>query len=187
MKSFNCLCCGDCCSGNMDIKLNLYDLYKLSKHLKYSSTSELFSNKIVELKKGQNNVFIPTLIFKKDPYPFCPFLINDLQEDSTLKGFCSIHPFVKPLVCILAPYSKEYDSGSKIVNYSYIKPTMSCNGKLLLQDNILEHIADEIEFEHEYFQILERITTNKKSNYNEKIYFFSVCTDFRDIISNLND
>jgi Fe-S-cluster containining protein len=112
MKKFNCKCCGDCCSGDMDIFLNHYDLYKIAAHLGMKSTRELFERKLVELKEGQKGLLLPKLLFKTHPYRFCPFLVNDLDEDNVLKGYCSLHPFTKPLVCILAPTSREYNTES---------------------------------------------------------------------------
>lgn len=187
MKTFDCKCCGDCCSGSMVIKLNLYDMYKMAKHLKYNNTKQLFTNGYLKLTKGQNGIEIPQIVFKKYPYPFCPFLINDLNEDMELKGFCSLHPYKKPLVCILAPTSKLYNSKTNCNEYSFTKPTENCPGELVGEDLSidihLQPIKDEILYENEFFTILDMILEKKIKGYTEYLYHFNTEQPFQEIIN----
>ncbi len=170
----------------MDIKLNLYDLYKIGKYLGLESTSQLFNKKIVSLSKGQNGIDIPKMIFKTSPYTFCPFLINDMDEDMNLKGYCSLHPYKKPLVCILAPISKEYDTETLKENYSFTKPTENCPGTLSDDEfdinELLKPVASEIKYENRYFSILEYILANDIKNYQDKLYHFKLKDSFDEII-----
>ncbi len=55
---FSCKCCGDCCSGDMDIFINLYDIYKMAKHLNYTNSRSLFDNGYLSLELGQNSVVV---------------------------------------------------------------------------------------------------------------------------------
>lgn len=189
MKKFNCLCCGDCCSGNMSIKLNIYDLYKMGKHLKLNSTKELFDKKILCFKTGQNSIFIPEIVFKTSPYKFCPFLINDLNEDMVLKGYCSLHPFIKPLVCILAPISKLYKTVDKSINYSSTIPTENCSGEFYGNDvpieDLLKPVKDEIIYENQFYDILDSIMINEIENYREDLYYFNLEDSFIKTFNNL--
>ncbi|QEN05846.1 hypothetical protein EW093_14430 [Thiospirochaeta perfilievii] len=189
MKEFQCKCCGDCCSGDMEIFLNLYDLYKIAKHRGYTSTKTLFDNRIVSIAKGQNSMLFPRMVFKKYPYKFCPFLINDVDEKMNIRGFCSLHPYTKPLVCILAPHSKIYDNDSKESKYIYTKPTESCPGKLADFENsnkqILDPILLELAYDNDFFNILSLIKDKNIQNYESKLYYFSTKRAFKDTMLQL--
>ncbi|MGL1894221.1 MAG: hypothetical protein OCD02_21505 [Spirochaetaceae bacterium] len=189
MKKFNCLCCGDCCSGNMKINLNLYDVYKLGKHMGFSSTKELFEKNILKLVLGQNSIKIPQMVFKIVPYKFCPFLINDVDEEMKLKGYCSLHPYKKPLVCILAPISKEFDVTTELDSYTYTKPTENCLGNFEDEEypkqELLKPVEYEIEYEKEYFKILNNILTLNRSNYEYDLYYFDLNISFETQLTKL--
>ncbi len=191
MKKFNCLCCGDCCSGDMSIKLNIYDLFKMGKHLKLNSTKELFDKKILTFKTGQNGIIIPEIVFKTSPYKFCPFLINDLNDVMELKGYCSLHPFIKPLVCILAPISKTFETDGRRSEYSFTKPTENCPGELvgddLPIDELLEPVKDEIFFENQFYTILDIIMVKNIENYKERLYYFNLEDSFINTIDNIRN
>lgn len=166
----------------MDIFLNIYDLFKIGTHLKLDNTTELFSKNLVKLKVGQNGITIPVINFKKSPYKFCPFLINDVDHDFNLKGFCSLHPYIKPLVCILAPVSKVYSPVENITSYSFIKPTENCPG-LQVDKNVsvkeaIEPVINEIKYEERFFSCLESIIHNKISDYQTELYHFDLEKDF---------
>lgn len=182
MKRFNCTSCGDCCSGLMEIRLNLYDLYKMAKHLKLTNTKLLFTKGYLKLIKGQNNILIPQMIFKIKPYSFCPFLINDLDEEMELKGYCSLHPYIKPLVCILAPISKEYDIELNSNSYSFTKPTEHCPGTLegddLPVEDLLLPVKLEIDYENQFYNILNIILKDKIENYVDLLYYFDITDNF---------
>lgn len=173
----------------MDIILNIYDLYKIGKHFKLNNTKQLFERGYITLAKGQNEVTVPKIRFKTDPYSFCPFLINDIDEDFNLKGFCSLHPYIKPLVCILAPISKEYSAYSDITNYSFTIPTNNCPGvdskyKVTVKESI-EPVTDEIEYEKLFFKCLDKIIEEGIINYSDKLYFFDLNKDFNTILDSL--
>lgn len=189
MNQFSCKCCGDCCSGEMDIKLNIYDLYKMAKHLHLKNTKELFLQGYVKFEKGQNELFIPTMVFKKSPYPFCPFLINDVDEEFNVRGFCSLHPYIKPLVCILSPYSKVYDCDTGEYSYSVVKPSDHCPGKFekmqLTPEEYLEPVQQEIVWEHRYFDLLHHIKEKNTANYNQRLYYFNIDRPFEEILEDI--
>ncbi len=188
MDFFNCRCCGDCCSGEMIINLNIYDLFKMARHLSLKNTKELFDKGFVKLSIGQNGVYIPQIKFKTVPYKFCPFLINDLNEEMVLKGYCSLHPYKKPLVCILAPYSKEFDTKTKDVNYFYTKPTENCPGELLegKTSNILpDSLHLEIEYEGDFFNLLQLIRDKNLIDYCNKLYYFPTSDNFPELFDKI--
>ena len=188
MKNFNCTCCGECCSGDIDIYINHYDLYKIAKHLQMESTKELFDKKFVELKEGQNRILLPKLRFKTSPYKFCPFLVNDLDENNILKSYCSLHPLAKPLVCALAPVSKEYDTDTGKTRYFYTRLTESCPGTFDIDDTedreITAPVLKEIEYEEMFFRILDRIIKSVTTDYSDELYYFPVSDEYDDIITN---
>ena len=77
---FSCTLCGECCSGNMEVFLNSYDLYKIGRFFNKHHTKELFDSNLLEWAPGQNGLTLPRIRFKKKPFPFCPFLINDYRR-----------------------------------------------------------------------------------------------------------
>jgi hypothetical protein len=155
----------------MQVFLNPYDLYKIGRHLKLSHTKELFDRKLVEWASGQHNLTFPKIRFKRFPFPFCPFLINDFDETSGLRGLCSLHPDHKPLVCQLAPLTRELDLKKDSDTFGFIPPHPNCpgcgRGELLEEDQIREELKDELNWERLYYQNLfiasgkdpEKITT----------------------------
>lgn len=173
----------------MNIKLNIYDLFKLGKHLKLNSTKELFDKKLLKFKIGQNGITIPEINFKTSPYKFCPFLINDLSEKMKLKGYCSLHPFIKPLVCILAPISKIFETDKQKSKYNFTKPTENCPGKQV-GDNIqveklLEPVEVEMIFENIFYNILNIIMEKSIENYKERLYYFNLNDSFITTFDNI--
>ncbi|MBN2618430.1 MAG: YkgJ family cysteine cluster protein [Spirochaetales bacterium] len=191
MKLFDCKCCGDCCSGLMDIKLNLYDLYKIAKHLNLDSTKQLFEKKIVALRDSQNGIKQPFIVFKKSPYKFCPFLINDISENYDLKGYCSLHPYIKPLVCILAPISREYDATFNNSKYFITIPTESCPGEFkgsdVEIDDILKPINEEILYENSFYSYLSIFNEKTLKENKWDIYYFDTHKDFSTIIKEITN
>lgn len=188
MKKFDCKCCGDCCSGSMEIRLNIYDIYKIAKHLNIKHSKQLFTEGYLSLVKGQNGITFPKIKFKKNPYPFCPFLINDLNEKMELKGYCSLHPYIKPLVCILAPISKEYNTETSLNKYDFIKPTVDCPGELVGEDipinEILQPIKRELEYEGDFYNLLNIIINKDIKNYIENLYYFDTNIPFQEVLDN---
>lgn len=144
----------------MDIFINRRDLEKICTHLDLTSVKELFTKGLIELVRGQNGVKLPKIRFRKTPYPHCPFLINSLEECGTLKGYCSLHPYSKPLVCKLAPVSRIYDSEKELSTYFITKPTSTCKGEIndtpkYIQETI-ENNLDELRCEEEFYKELEK-------------------------------
>lgn len=188
--SFNCNCCGECCSGDMRIFINIYDLYKIAKHLDFTNTKELFNKKYVVLTQGQNSLNLPMINFKTSPYKFCPFLENHLTEENELKGFCSLHPYIKPLVCILAPISKEIDLDCNKTNYYITMPTDYCSGTICYENKYIENTklehSKEISYENRYYNILNTIINKKIINY-ESIFHFDTEKSFEDIINDIEN
>jgi len=178
---FRCSCCGDCCSGNMDININLYDLYKIALKLDHSSTEELFHQKLVTLVEGQNGAWIPRIQFRRKPFSFCPWLINDLGDEGVLRGFCSLHPHDKPLVCKLAPVGRIADLTEGSERFVLTAPTENCPGMESGCENSLaelkEELRKELDLEFRFFAILEKMSGMDKKEY-EKIYRLDCAISF---------
>lgn len=180
---FGCTCCGDCCTGDMNIHINLYDLYKIIRRLELEGTKELFSSGLVVLVRGQNNAYIPRIKFRTKPFKFCPWLINDLGEDNVLRGYCSLHPHDKPLVCKMAPVGRIADLSEMRDIYVLTEPTEHCPGMAIRQENHLSDLKDELrvelEYEKRFFSLLEKMEQCPKENY-EKLYELSSDRSFTD-------
>lgn len=185
---FDCSCCGDCCSGDMDIFVNIYDLYKISNFLGLKNSKELFNSGLFTLEKGQNNMICPKIKFKTQPYKFCPFLTNSVDEDFKLKGYCKLHPYHKPLVCILAPISRELNLKKSISSFFITYPSNHCNGRIYNEEDYIEltcqNLNKELQYEERYFRILDSIKSKGIKGY-EKIYYFDMNSKIEDIITNI--
>lgn len=185
---FDCSCCGDCCSGDMDIFVNIYDLYKITKYLGYKNSKELFESRLFKFIPGQNGLSLPKINFKTKPYKFCPFLTNSVDDDLNLKGFCTLHPLNKPLVCILAPISREIDIESSSNKFYITYPSNHCNGKIYREDEYVKIASEKMEmeliYESRYYKILDNILSNGIINY-ESIYYFSIKKSIEEILSNI--
>lgn len=185
---FRCICCGDCCTGNMEININLFDLHKLGKRLEMESTSELFSSGLVGLFEGQNGVLVPRIIFKTRPFPFCPWLINDPGDDGVLRGFCSMHPHDKPLVCKLAPVSRTVDFADDSEIFYLTAPTENCPGMKYSDDNSLRELKSslrrELAYEKRFYRILERMTHREECSESDfiNLYTFDCSRSFDEIL-----
>jgi len=157
---FNCTLCGECCSGTMKVFVNSYDLFKIGRFLKMSHTEELFRKGLVVLDNGQNGLRLPRIQFKTRPFQFCPFLINDFQEETGLRGLCSLHPQHKPLVCRLAPLYRELDLEASTDEFKFILPHPACPGPggdiVLDPDREREDLKEELEFEKRYYTLLSQ-------------------------------
>lgn len=181
---FQCTCCGDCCTGDMKININLYDLYKLALRFDMDNTSELFSKGLIRLVKVQNDVWTPQIIFKKEPFVFCPWLINDLGEDDVLRGFCSLHPHDKPLICKMAPAGRIVDFPSGDVEYVLTTPTENCPGMQLKNSHSLEELKKtlkvELDYEYRFYRLLEEKTliAMDRDSMEKKFYSISLSVSF---------
>ncbi len=156
--TFSCTLCGECCSGDMEVFLNSYDLYKMGRFLGFHRSETLFQRGRVTLSQGQGGLSLPKIRFKSQPFPFCPFLINDLTEKG-LRGLCSLHEKHKPLVCALAPLSRTLDLKKKEEEFSFILPHPTCPGgektKKLDLGKVRSDWKAELDLEKRYYRLLE--------------------------------
>ncbi len=162
--TFCCTLCGECCSGSMKVFVNSHDLYKMGRFLKFSHSEELFKKGYVKMEEGQNGLTLPRLRFKKKPFPFCPFLMNDLGEDGVLRGRCSLHLKHKPLVCRLAPLHRELNLDTGEEAFDFILPHPGCPGKagegIICVEEERRVLGPELDFERRYYALLSRKADN---------------------------
>ncbi|MDC7242082.1 MAG: hypothetical protein PQJ50_17140, partial [Spirochaetales bacterium] len=96
--------------------------------------------------------------FKTKPFQFCPFLVNDFDEETGLRGLCSLHLIHKPLVCRLAPLTRQIDLESGSDEFDFILPHPECPGGDQDQwiDPATERAAlkKELDFELRYYRLL---------------------------------
>jgi Fe-S-cluster containining protein len=167
---FKCTLCGECCSGEMKVFLNSFDLYKMGRFLKKNHTEELFKDRLIQLDKGQNDLLLPRIKFKTRPFLFCPFLINDFQEDLGLRGFCSLHLEHKPLVCRLAPLSRRIDLETETQEFEFVLPHPACpgseEGEILNPRKEESVLAEELAFELRYYKLLSKNEENPSFLWN---------------------
>lgn len=188
---FKCTCCGDCCTGNMQININLFDLYKISRKMGLHSTKELFLRKLVKLVQVQNGCWTPQIIFKTQPFEFCPWLINDMGDNGILRGFCSLHPYHKPLICKMAPAGRVVDFDNNQISYMLTPPTEHCPGMEIQYENTLldlkKELYEELDLEYRYYNILENLE-NKIISENvmlQEFYILNTDCDFEELLCEL--
>ncbi len=186
---FDCTLCGECCRGEMQVFLNLCDLYKIARFQGYKSTNALFEKRQVILKRNTRRAWIPQIKFKKKPLPFCPFLINELTDNGDLRGLCALHPEHKPLICALSPVGRTVDFDNEQITYMLVEPAPDCPGmeasKINTLSDMLEQYQDELKFQERFFKILENMITaekNTKADYLP-LYTFKVDRAFPDILA----
>jgi len=176
--NFKCTLCGECCRGDMNVYLNIYDLYKLSKFMGYTKSEDLFDNRLVELGSGQNGIMMPKIKFKQSTIKFCPFLENELTDTDELLGKCKLHPQYKPLICSLSPVARQIDMASGKIEHWLVEPAPGCPGmdqsKINKLSSVLRDLDTELEFEKRYYTIWDSIKSGQSTSiYKEKmIYFF---------------
>jgi|GEM_PF-1596805 len=188
---FKCTCCGDCCTGNMDININVYDLYKIARFLKLKNSRELFDNGLIRLVQIQNRCWTPQIVFRTSPFKFCPWLINDLGDDDVLRGFCSLHPEHKPLICKMAPAGRVVDFDNNQISYMMTAPTENCPGMDSTFENRLSvlktELKKELDFEYRFYQILDKLEDKdiSQSLMQLEYYCFDVNLEFETILCSL--
>jgi Fe-S-cluster containining protein len=197
--SFECTQCGNCCTGDQKVNLNLYDLYNMALYKGFKNTGQLFDAEIVHLVKAQNNVWTPQIKFKsikktsgqklfsKQDLVFCPFLINELDDQNHLKGLCSLHPHKKPLICTMAPVGRILDLKEGKEDFVFVKPAPDCPGVESQKTNRLadlqNDLADELAYEKRFYKLLESLDkTASKSFYLKRIYSFPTILPFEQIL-----
>ncbi|MCB0282730.1 MAG: YkgJ family cysteine cluster protein [Calditrichaeota bacterium] len=200
--NFKCTMCGNCCTGDQKVHLNLYDLYKMARFKNFASTRQLLIKQIITLVKGQNNVFVPMIKFKRLisrkkssdlPFTFCPFLLNSIEDDGQLKGYCQLHPRHKPLICSLAPVGRVVDLDKDSEEFVFVKPAPDCNGvesneKVSLSATV-NHYKTELDYEMRFFKILRSISERnlEKNEIIENIYSFNVEEPFPEILTRIEN
>jgi Fe-S-cluster containining protein len=164
--SFSCTLCGECCRGEQKVWLNPADLERLARHLGWSGTEELAERRIVVSEVGEHGIRRLRLRFKSGPAgTACPFIINDLDEEERLWSRCSLHETAaKPLVCRLAPLSREIDLVDGTEKWFEIPPVIGCPGwgdnappadGIRIADPVLTaDIRSDLDDEAEYFRKL---------------------------------
>jgi Fe-S-cluster containining protein len=134
------------------------DIYRMGRFLGLRHSSELFARRLLMLDEGQNGLKLPRIRFKEKPFPFCPFLINDFDEERGLRGLCSLHPDHKPLVCRLAPLNRHLDLDSEEDRLEFILPHPDCPGgksdAILDPHREREQLAEDLERERRYYRLL---------------------------------
>lgn len=190
---FECTKCGNCCTGDIRITLNLYDLYKMARYLKMKSIKELFDQKYVRLFKNEHNVWLPEIKFKSRPLKFCPFLSNYADENNYIQGLCSLHPDHKPLICALAPVGRILDFDESCDKFVFMKPASDCPGIDSNKENQLSNDVAQnmrgLNLQKRFFNILEQIKEADYSMeyYQKNLYLFPVNLEFNKIIQSLED
>lgn len=187
--------CGNCCTGDQQVNLTPFDIYKITKFKGYDHTKFLFENNLVHLVQSQNNAWIPQIKFKsvsKENHKFCPFLINELDEQNKLLGLCSLHPESKPLICSMAPVGRIVDFKNELEEYIFVKPAPDCPGVNIKKENRLadlkHSLKDALEYEKQFLKVLDQ-TVHKnfpKEFYPKHLYLFSVDRSFNDIINSIS-
>jgi hypothetical protein len=149
----------------------------------YKTTEQLFRDKLVIYRKGQHDSVMPYIRFKKKPFRFCPFLINECDDTLQLnKGLCALHSQYKPLVCSMSPVGREIDVETGIISYLLTPPAQECPGMQSSHNQNINHLratlAEELDYEERYFRILHHISQLPERAWSEidELYFFSTGT-----------
>jgi len=185
---FECTQCGDCCRGDMRVELGLYDLYKLALFLKFTSSKELIANGYVHLQQHPQGVWMPYLRFKTYPARFCPFLINEADDQQYWRGLCSLHPHAKPLVCALSPVGRVLDFDASQDDYVFVKPSEDCPGLDSRKKNLLSDVkaayGEELDYQERFFRILQGLkgAGHDRTYYLTHLYVFDVRQPFEAIL-----
>ena len=192
-RVFCCTLCGECCRDGQKVWLNPVDTELLAGYLikqKDIPGSSGTAGKILEAPPGfspeqtdklnflvyngfavidiwENGVLRPRIKFKNTPAGrFCPFLINDLQENGILSGKCSLHyTDAKPLVCRLAPFAREINLEKGTEVWFEVTPVPGCPGwqgnpppdkgrRLKREPELDKSLRADLNMEENYFRTL---------------------------------
>ena len=189
---FECTLCANCCTGDTQILLDFFDLYKMSRFLNFSHSGELFKKNYVFMRLSENDIWRPQLRFKKKPFSFCPFLSHQINEEGKIGGLCSLHPQHKPLVCATAPIGRRYDFQADSIEYIFHAPAPDCPGIHSKKLNYIDDLDRQHEKEFDYQQITFRILANIPPNYNtqtemQRLFSFPIDNDFDKIINEISE
>ncbi|MCG8526984.1 MAG: YkgJ family cysteine cluster protein [Opitutales bacterium] len=177
---FDCTSCGECCRGDIEIRLNLNDLQKMVRHLGLQNAGELFDEDLIDLVPQEGGGYRVTIQFRENLIKFCPFLENRLENDGELKGFCQLHPYQKPLVCKMAPVGREIEFPD-MERWFFSEPIEGCPGcrsaKSCDLKSDLENWKDELEAERQYYQVLVLMLNNGMSSEDYLIFHSGIQFD----------
>ncbi|MBD3224707.1 MAG: hypothetical protein GF313_08255 [Caldithrix sp.] len=177
---FQCTMCGNCCTGDQIVRLDLYDLYRMARFSGFEKTGGLFTSRLVELTPIEPDLWLPRIRFRKHPFKFCPFLQNEWNDREELIGKCLLHPDQKPLVCSLAPVGRMVDFNQKTQTYVFVPPAPDCPGINRSQENYLKTATDahrrSIQLQDRFFAMMERlkIKTVQTKHWYRAFYNFNV-------------
>jgi len=180
---FDCRQCGNCCTGDQQVWLTPDDLRRMALFLRYAHTRLLFENHYVKWGRGEHGARRPIMRFKSlKKFRFCPFLINDLEEDGTPKGLCRLHPYHKPLICRLAPVGRVWHADSERSEWLFVKPAPDCPG---VESPVLQELATWTapvkhslsEEEHYLRQLNQLIARGAPDKAYEKLCLFPVTSE----------
>lgn len=159
---YACTCCGECCRGSIDIRLNLEDLWRIARFLGLTETGELTVKGLIREEALEGGGLRYCMRFKQGWFKCCPFLENRLEDNGSLLGLCCLHREWKPLVCLLAPMGREWDGKSRESVWFFQEPIEGCPGVTSgdaiydPKDEIL-HLKDRLDRELRYFGILSEM------------------------------
>jgi len=168
---FHCTLCGNCCTGSQQVHLTPYDLYKMAQFLKYKSSLFLFSKNLVILIKTKQGVWLPRIRFKRKPFRFCPFLINEAEQ-----GICQLHPRHKPLICSMAPVGRVIDFERQGESWHLVPPVDDCRGMESPVENKLSDFQrvheNELGWQKRFFALLNQLQNKnwQKEKFKTDLY-----------------
>jgi len=184
---FACTRCGNCCSGDQKVHLDLHDLYRLAGFMGHTHTSALFNSGVVILVKEEHHVYVPRIRFKRKPFVFCPFLEND-YNGSTLLTSCRLHPDHKPLICHMAPLGRVMDFSTNEETFIFVPPAPDCPG---VEKSTVNYVSDfknkytkELGYQREFFKLLEILKEKSltRRQFLDTLYSFDVRQPFEHIL-----
>jgi len=167
LTKFECRICGECCRGGQKVWLNPADMERLVVPLGLGGPEELEERRIIVIEAGEHGILRPRLFFPRGPAGrACRFLVNDLDEEGRLWGRCSLHfTEAKPLVCRLAPLSREIDLDEGSEKWMEVPPVIGCpgwgdtppppEGRALPPPEMEPGIREDLDGESVYFRKLD--------------------------------
>ena len=188
---FECTRCGNCCTGDQKVFLNLYDLYKLARYHQFDNTQMLFDRGIVLLVRDQNMAFLPRLRFRLKPFAFCPYLMHEELGKKNIQTYCQLHAHFKPLVCSMAPVGRIIDLEKEEDQYVFVKPAPDCPGIKSKKENrltdTLHAYQQELKFQSAFFRLLQKAREQdfKRESYLDLIYSISTALPFDEVFKSL--
>jgi Fe-S-cluster containining protein len=191
---FECTRCGNCCTGDQQVLLNPYDLYKMARFKGFLNSRELFEKHLVQLVQHENKAWMPQIKFKSistRKHKFCPFLINELDEHNKLLGLCSLHPHKKPLICAMSPVGRTIDFSDNSQQFIFVNPAEDCPGVDIKKENFLDDLIvsldKELQYEKQFLRILDSLIEKNvpREYYANEIYYFALDKSFVEVLQQI--